>query len=322
MKIVLDMDTGVDDAVAMVLALNSPEVEVLAVTAVAGNARLEECERNSRLLAGLLAPERTPRIASGAAVPMIRPLLTAPEVHGADGLGGETGSLPEPSVKLEPVPAAELLAAIPRETAEPVSLIATGPLTNVALALEADREGIARYDRIIVMGGAFAVPGNTGPVAEFNFYVDPEAARIVMRSGLDVTVVPLDATTRVTFMRDDIAARPRTPELSPTPPADVPALIWRALNYYIDYQVSESGVEGGYMHDPLAVAALIDPGLVSTTDGLVDVCLSGPDRGRSALRAPGDDDPSVRVAFNVDESRFRALLDERVLTPLFGPSGR
>lgn len=317
MKLLLDMDTGVDDAVALALALNSPELDLVAVTTVAGNAPLAECERNTRLLVGLLAPGRLLRVAAGAAAPSVKPLLTAPEVHGEDGLGGARDSLPEPDVALDPTPAAELIVEILRESTEPITIVATGPLTNVARALEIDRGSVARCRRLVVMGGAFAVPGNTGPVAEFNFYVDPEAAEAVMSSGLEITVVPLDATTRSALPRADVAGRPGAAPRPPERPSDAASVLWRALSYYMDYQMSESGLDGGYMHDPIAVAAVIAPSVVKTARGTVTVCVDGPDRGRSAVRPPTAGSP-VRVAFDIDERSFLAMLEERVVTPVFG----
>lgn len=329
MKVVLDMDTGVDDALALVLAMNSPELEVVAVTTVAGNAPVEECTRNCLLLLELLAARApaagrrgaraappaasAPIVARGAAAPLKKPLLTAPEVHGPDGLGGDLGSLPEPLLKPSPLPAHEVLTSLAKTHPGELTLIATGPLTNVATALEHDRAAMEAYRRIVVMGGAFFVPGNTGPVAEFNFYVDPEAADAVMRSGLDITLVPLDATTRAPLMRQSLPAPAREPWPSAARPGrDLGAILHRALDYYMRYQRGESGLDGGYMHDPLAVTAVIEPSLVTASADSVNIVLEGTDRGRAALRAPLAAG-KAEVVFDVACEEVLALLGTRVL---------
>ena len=336
MKLVLDTDTGVDDAFAIALALNSPEIELLALTTVAGNAAVTECTRNCLLLGELLMPAAPPPVAEGAAAPLVKTLLTAPEVHGGDGLGGTPGTLPVPSRGAVDRPAHEVLIEAGRRDPGAVTLVATGPLTNLALALEADPDGLAAFQGIVVMGGAFGVPGNTGPVAEFNFYVDPEAADTVMLSGLNITLVPLDATTQVAVMRSELDGLPGWRPALRAPPdrgpsaADAAAsgslrdpraaalrsVLARALDYYIAYQRSESGLDGGYMHDPVTLASVLEPDLLEARSMSVRVVLDGDDRGRS--REGGTDDPPVRVATDVDGAAFMRLLTERVLRPVFG----
>lgn len=234
MKVVLDTDAGVDDAIAIVLAANSPEIELLAITTVAGNAPVQECTRNCLLLAELLWTGTAPVVAEGAAAPLAKDLLTAPEVHGPDGLGGELGSLPRPNLAPSPATAHEVLIETARGDPGEVTLVATGPLTNIATALERDPAAVAAFRRVVVMGGAFYVPGNTGPFAEFNFYVDPEAADQVMGAGLPVTLIPLDATTRSPLRQADLEGRPfhLQPPL-PKPGRDLAAIISRALDYYM-----------------------------------------------------------------------------------------
>jgi len=276
MKLVLDVDTGVDDAIAILLALNSPEAELEAITTVAGNAPVEECTRNCLLLVESLGADPAPTVAAGAASPLARELVTAPEVHGPDGLGGELGSLPRPRLAATQEPAHAVLASAASRVPGEATLVATGPLTNLAIALERDPVALAAYRRIIVMGGAFHVPGNTGPVAEFNFYVDPEAAAAVLTSGLNLTLIPLDATTRAPLRLSDLEGRPRHRLPPATRPGRNPAAILsRALDYYMRREFEESGLRGGYMHDPLAVAAAIAPGILTTSPAGVEVCLAG-----------------------------------------------
>jgi purine nucleosidase len=315
MKLVVDMDMGVDDAVALALAAGSTEAELLAVTSVAGNAPIEECTRNCLLLLELLGSEAP--VARGAAGPLARPLLTAQEVHGADGLGGFLGSLPEPLGDAIDAPATELLIDLPREYPEEITLVTTGPLTNVADALARDPEAVSLYRNVVCMGGAFDVPGNTGPVAEFNVYVDPEAAGVVLSSGLDITLVPLDATTEAVLPRGSVEGREWTPGPAPQRPGKSPAaVLHRALDHYMDFQFDESGLDGGYMHDPLTVAAAMCDGLLQTRRLDVAVGTRCGDRGRtegSAATGPG-----VHVAFGHDNAEFQRMLEERVLLPIFG----
>ena len=323
MKMVMDMDTGIDDAIAIALAAGSPEVELLAITSVAGNAPVELCTRNCLLLNELLGGDAV--VAAGSDRPLVKDLLTAQEVHGADGLGGHAGSLPEPTTNAIAEPASELLTRLPMEHAGEITLVTTGPLTNVALALRTDPDAVAAYARIIVMGGAFDVPGNTGTVAEFNIYVDPEAAALVLGSGLDITLVPLDATTGAVLMRSALAPRERARGLpAERPRRDVAAILHRAIDHYMDFQFDESGLNGGYMHDPLAVAAALAPGILETRDMCIDVVTTGSDRGRT-VRAPAQAHAAaqgrgVHVAFGHNNGAFTQLLEERVLRPVFGAS--
>ncbi|MFH1501748.1 MAG: nucleoside hydrolase [Candidatus Eisenbacteria bacterium] len=342
-RTVIDTDTGVDDALAVLLAARSPELDVAAMTTVAGNAGVAECTRNVLLLAELAWPGSPPPVAAGAAAPLRRPLTTAPEVHGEDGLGGAPGSLPQPALIPTDTPAHDVLIETARADPGNVTLMATGPLTNLAMALARDPGSLARFRRIVVMGGALRVAGNTGPHAEFNFYVDPEAADIVLRAGLDVTVVPLDATTAVELSRErleempgwrdalalalDLTAEPRAggesdgergsaPGVHVSPDDLLRVAVARALDHYIRFQFVESGLDAGYMHDPVALASAIAPGLLGTVETPLRVTTDGPERGRSVEAA--DARRPVRVAVNADRTAILELLTERVLKPLFG----
>jgi purine nucleosidase len=321
MKMVLDTDTGIDDAVAIAMAAGSPEVELLAITSVAGNAPVALCTRNCLLMNELLGGGAI--VAEGASGPLSRGLLTAQEVHGADGLGGRLGSLPRPSSSPVDEPACDLLARLPEEHPGEITLVTTGPLTNVALALSARPHALDDYAGIICMGGAFDVPGNTGPFAEFNIYVDPEAAALVLCAGLDVTLVPLDATTGAVLTRRALQSHERARGLPrDVPGADAAAILHRALDHYMEFQLDESGLDGGYMHDPLAVAAALDAGLLRTKETVLGVVTDGPERGRT-VRASSTTHAATRgrgalVAFGHDEGRFLELLEERALRPVFG----
>ncbi len=319
-RILIDADTGVDDALAIALASNSPELSVVAITTVAGNAEVGECTRNSLLLAESLWGEEPPPVAEGATSPLEEALTTAPEVHGDDGLGGARETLPSPATTKVGEPAHEFLARVAAEHAGEITLVATGPLTNLALAHRANPDALSAFRRIVVMGGAFEVPGNTGPVAEFNFYVDPRAADIILGAGLDVTVVPLDVTTGVMVRREELRALPSwRSSLRAAGPSALKTLapvIARAIDHYVRYQFAESGLDAGYMHDPVAMSAALAPGLVGTREVPVRVITEGPDRGRSVEADDGR--PPVKVAVNVDKVAVRGLIHTRVLAPLFG----
>jgi len=338
--VVLDMDTGVDDAVALVLALISEELDVRAITSVAGNAPVDACTRNNVLISELIDEHCAPPVARGAEAPLLRPLVIAPEVHGEDGLGGLWHSLPDPhSTARIDEPAHEVIARISREALsnrrrveigtagenggdEPVPragdgpvLIATGPLTNLGLALREDPHALDGYERIVIMGGAFDAPGNTGPVAEFNFYVDPDAADLVMGSGRPITLVPLDVTT-TTVLPSSMLALYAADRVFPRPGLCLGRILHRALDYYIAFQKWESGLPGGYMHDPLAVATVLHPEYFETTDATVRVLTDGPDRGRSVACSP-EPGRTAQVVSSVDAPLFISMLEDRVLIPVF-----
>ncbi|HEX2505289.1 MAG TPA: nucleoside hydrolase, partial [Gaiellaceae bacterium] len=188
--IVIDCDPGHDDAIALLLALASPEVEVLAVTTVAGNQTLDKTTGNALRVLELAGREDVP-VAAGAAQPLVRDIRVAIEVHGESGLDGP--DLPEPATRAVAESAVELLARVAEEAREPVTLVPVGPLTNVAAFLDERPQAAERVARIVLMGGAVA-EGNVTPAAEFNIWADPEAAARVFASGLDVTMVGLDVT--------------------------------------------------------------------------------------------------------------------------------
>ena len=322
--IVIDTDPGVDDALAIVLALRSPELRVELMTTVAGNAGIRAVTDNARRLLALLDPEEPPRLVRGAARPVRGRLNTALDVHGDDGLAGLSrlrdrgGRLLFPASG-GPVPsgegAAHAIVAKAREHGEKLTIVALGPLTNLARALQADAGSMRRVGRLIVMGGAIETPGNVTAAAEFNFHVDPVAADRVLTSGIRITLVALDVTQRVrlpwSLVRDTLRGN-RSP-------------LARALRHFTRPLASRD--LGMPLHDPLAMALAIDPGLVRTrplpvrveTGGVHTRGMSIADRQpvRSVRRTGEDadrsDPPLVDVAFDVDAGRVLDLLAERVL---------
>ncbi|OLB96166.1 MAG: hypothetical protein AUH30_13375 [Candidatus Rokubacteria bacterium 13_1_40CM_68_15] len=291
--LVIDTDPGVDDALALLLAWGSPGVRVEAVTTVAGNVPLGQCTLNLFRLLALRRPEPWPVVAAGADAPLARPLRTAEGYHGADGLGA-LGDWPE--VEAEPAlpNAIDLIVDMGRRHGERLTLVALGPLTNLALACEADLAAMRRIGRVVAMGGAVDVPGNVTPTAEFNFHVDPEAAARVLDAGLRLDLVPLDATGQATVTRAELE---RALGARPGPrAARVLAFTQHAF-----------AREGGRLtlHDPLAVGAAFDETLLSWEPARLRIGGDGETR-----RAGGH--PNCRIAVGVETERFVSVLLQRL----------
>jgi purine nucleosidase len=294
LTVLVDTDPGIDDALALLLAWGSPELSVVAITTVAGNVPLEMGTRNVCRLLALCRPDPAPRVAAGAAGPLSRPLVTAIRYHGEDGLG----DLPDwPDQDLPPTSGngVELMVETARRFGRDLTLVALGPLTNVALALESDPRAMASIGRLVAMGGAVDVPGNVTPSAEFNMHVDPEAAARVVAAGLPLDLVPLDATRQAVLPRADLLSA-----LSATPgrlASRIAAFTERGFR--VDTQ---RGTPGMVLHDPLAVGVAVDPGFVEWEPVRLRV---GPDG--ETRRVAGA--PNARMATRVDTARFlRTLL--------------
>jgi pyrimidine-specific ribonucleoside hydrolase len=292
---VIDTDPGIDDALALLYAWASPRLTVEAVTTVAGNVPVTTATMNVLRLLDLAQPTERPVLARGAAAPLHRTLRTATGYHGADGLGDVDGW---PVVDADAVPAnaIDVLVGAARGHADHLTLVALGPLTNVALAFEADGEAMRRIARVVAMGGAVDVPGNVTPTAEFNLWGDPEAARVVLESGRTIDLVPLDATRQVALPRSDLEAALRG--LPPVTVARVLAFCERGFR--VD---ASRGRPGMILHDPLAVGVAIDPTFVAWEPARLSV---GPD-GETRRTAGA---PNCRFAGTVDVPRFLgAFLD-------------
>ena len=297
-RIVLDCDPGHDDAIAMLLALASPEVELLGVTTVHGNQTIEKTTLNALKMLELAGRSDIP-VARGADRPLVRELVIADHVHGDSGLDGP--SLPEPRVRPVDQDAVSLLA----ELLEPgVVLVPTGPLTNVALLLE--RHPDVRPERIVLMGGAIGL-GNFTPAAEFNIWADPEAAAQVFASGLNVTMVGLDVTHQAIVGPERVA---RYREMG-----TIGAVVAELLEFFSQFHRRTYGWNGSPVHDALAVAHVIQPGLLETANRHVavetdsDLC-----RGRTLvdLYHRTTAEPNAHVAVNVDAAAFLDLLEARI----------
>ena len=302
--VLIDCDPGQDDALALLLALASPELEVLGVTTVAGNQTVDKTTANAlRVLE--LAGRTDIRVAAGADRPLVGELVVAADAHGETGLDGV--DLPPASTEAVDEPAVDFLAARLEESERPVTLVPLGPLTNVALLLDAQPEAAKRVERIVLMGGAIR-EGNQTPSAEFNIWIDPEAAARVFESGLDVTMVGLDVTNKAVLTNADADSLRGT-----GPVGDAAAAM---LDFYLGFynQAYEHG--GAPIHDAVAVAHVFRADLLTVVDRHVAIDDSkGPCRGRTIVdmrRRRQGPAPNAHVALDIDAAAFRALLVERL----------
>lgn len=318
-KVIIDTDPGVDDALALILALRSPELEVKAIVTVGGNVPVEQTTKNALRVLEILKPPDPPVVAKGEQPSWRKGRIRADSVHGRDGLGELHRFLDDQGRPLYPEcePPSdlyeaqevyrELLSSYPDE----ILLITLGPLTNLARLLDSYGRK-PRFQGVIAMGGAIGVPGNVTPVSEFNIYADPEAARAVFSSGLDITLVPLDVTTKVRVSAE------RFHELLAERIDPVTQFIFHATQRGFEYMERRTGQCTICLHDPLAVAVAIDPSLVETLSLQVDVETKGALTSgmtvadRRAIREEFKRPPNMKVALKVDSQRVLRIFEERV----------
>ena len=254
-KIIIDTDPGQDDAVAILLALASPdEIEVLGITAVAGNVPLSLTEKNARIVCEL-AGRSDIGVYAGCAHPLKRKLVTAEHVHGKTGLDGP--ELPEPKIKLKEKHGVDfIIDTLMQEPENSVSLCPLGPLTNIATAMLKEPRITSRIKQIVLMGGAYFEVGNITPAAEFNIFVDPDAAKIVFASGIEIVVMPLDVTHKalVTTQRNEAFRQLKTP---------VGVAVAEMTDFFERFDKDKYGSAGAPLHDPCVTAYLIDPTIFS-----------------------------------------------------------
>jgi inosine-uridine nucleoside N-ribohydrolase len=302
-RVILDCDPGHDDSIALMLALGSPEVELLGVTTVAGNHTLAKTTANAIRVLDHLGREAIP-VAAGAQRPLVREGHFTGRDHGETGLDGP--DLPPPAREPESEHAIDWIARTLATTSDPVTLVATGPLTNVALFIARYPELANRMERIVLMGGAIG-EGNITPAAEFNIWADPEAAQRVFSSGLDLTMVGLDVT-RKALMTQTHADRLLTAGRAGRLVADL-------YSFYSRHHEQRYGWNGAPVHDALAVAQVIDGSLIQTSYCGV-VVDTGPElsRGRTYVDRWGAAGwrANCHVAVDVDAERFLELLVERI----------
>jgi inosine-uridine nucleoside N-ribohydrolase len=301
--IILDCDPGHDDAIALLLAVASPEVELIGVTTVAGNQTIDKTTNNALRILELAGRSDIP-VYRGADRPFIRPQDVAAHVHGESGLDGP--DLPQPATREQDVHAVDYLANEIRARDGKVTLIPTGPLTNIGLlfALHPD----ARPERIVLMGGSIG-EGNRTPAAEFNIWADPEAAQRVFLEGLDTTMVGLDVTHRAQIT-DEHTERMRGA-------GRVGKVVAELMDFYARFHKSRyPDLAGAPMHDPVCVAHVIDPSLMTVLDAWIEVdCSGGTSWGRTNVdwrHREHFGEPNAKVGVDIDGDRFAELIVQRI----------
>ncbi|WP_261809394.1 pyrimidine-specific ribonucleoside hydrolase RihA [Levilactobacillus humaensis] len=264
-KIIMDCDPGHDDALNMMLALANPEIDLLAVTSSAGNQTPEKTLNNAMRLLTLMHHQEIP-VAGGNRTPLMKPLETAGNVHGKSGLDG--AELAEPDFKVQDMTAIELIAKTLRESDDKVTLVVTGPMTNIALFLRVYPELKSKIERIVFMGGAMGL-GNWTPSVEFNIYVDPEAAKIVLNAGIPLTMAPLNVTHKAQILK---------PEIESLDEIDNPvAHAFRGLLSFFEvyHENPKWGFKGAPLHDPCTIAWMLHPEMFKSELMNVDVETEG-----------------------------------------------
>jgi len=303
-RVAIDVDTGVDDALALLLALRSPELSVEAVTTVNGNVSVETATRNTRLVLDVAQAPPGLLLAQGAPRPLVRESVHSTFVHGADGLGNAASVYPPPKHPVIEKDAATLLLELIGRYGDALTLVSLGPMTNLALAARRDPGEFRRVGEVVQMGGAVRRPGNITPTAEFNIYVDPEAAAEVVATGVRLRLVPLDATTGALLPRAELR------RLALERDSAAFQFIREITVVIFDFYQQRLGLEGFHPHDPMALAAAIDPTLLTWERMRLEVRTDEAERGRT-VGTPDEDSP-VLVATGVDAGRFLPFLTDRI----------
>ncbi len=303
--LIIDCDPGQDDAVALLLAMASPELQVLGITTVAGNVSVEKTSRNARQICELAGRPQM-GVYAGCPRPLLRPLQTAEEVHGKSGIDG--ANLPEPQMPLGSLHAVQYLIETLMAAQEPVTLALLGPMTNLAVALVQQPRIVERIRRLVFMGGS-AFEGNTTPAAEFNIFTDPHAAQIVLSAGIpEVVMLGLNVTQQV-------LSTPERIERIRALGTRVGQTVADMLAFYGQFDIRRYGLPGGPLHDPCVVAYLLQPQLFELKPCYVEVETASPlNLGRTVVDRWGlsGRPANVQVAFGVDAEGFYRLLTERL----------
>lgn len=306
-KIIIDTDPGQDDAVAILLALASPdEIDVLGLTIVAGNVPLDLTQKNARIVCELAGKPET-KVFAGCDHPLVHRLVTAEHVHGETGLNGP--NLPDPTMPLQDMHAVDfIIETLRREPQNSVTLCPLGPLTNIALAMRKAPDIIDKIKEIVLMGGAYFEVGNITPAAEFNIYVDPEAAAVVFGSGVPIVVMPLDVTHKalVTKARNDALRSLGSP---------VGVAVAQMTDFFERFDKEKYGSNGAPLHDPCVTAYLIKPELFSGRHINVEIeTKSDLTRGMTVADWWGVSDrrPNALFMGGIDADGFFDLLTERL----------
>ncbi len=301
-KIILDCDPGHDDAIALLMAAHHPELELLAITTVAGNQTIEKTTLNALKVCSLAKIRNVP-IAMGMDRPLVRPARYASDIHGASGMDGP--NVPEPDIELAPHHAVDLLIELLLNSEGDITLIPTGPLTNIAMAIRREPAIVPKIQAISLMGGAIGI-GNVTPAAEFNLWFDPEAASIVFQCGRPITMVPLEVTHQA-LATEEIVSRLRTTN---RPVATFAADL---LVFFAESYKNVFGFSAPPVHDPCAVAAVLEPDIIQAAEMYVEIeTMSELSAGRTVCDVYGKLGKPVnaRVGYGLDVERFWGLLVE------------
>src|SRR5690349_1412353 len=303
-RIIIDTDPGVDDALTFLLALASPEIQLEALTTTQGNVTLEKATSNALSVLELGCASHIP-VARGSLLPLVQPLRASAAVHGESGIGNSR--LPEP--KATPVPGHAVDYLIERVLAEPkeISIFPIGPLTNIAMAVRKEPRFAKAVKELVIMGGAILEHGNMTPLAEFNIYVDPHAAHIVFHSGIPITLIPLDVTHKCLLKQEHVD---RLMQID----SPVSRFIRDAMEVYLQASF-EMGFQGSSLHDPLTLATIIAPELLTLQEYYVDVDISGGvSMGKTFADIPNvlKQPANMKVAMSVRGDGFIELFLERM----------
>jgi purine nucleosidase len=264
-RIIIDTDPGIDDSLAILLALASPEIQLEGLTVVHGNSSTKQGVINALSVLELAGASHIP-VAYGCDLPLVQPSLLAPETHGNKGLG--YARLPDPRSRPIVQKGSDFLIEQIMSNPGEITLVAVGPMTNIALAIRQEPRIVEAVKEVFVMGGALRHEGNTTPLAEFNTYVDPHAAHIVYHSGMPITLTPLDVTYQCILLAEDVARLQRID-------SPIPDFIADATRFYMEFHDEYQGIQGCVINDPLTLALTFTPDLCNYEEQYVDVDISG-----------------------------------------------
>jgi len=305
-KVILDCDPGHDDAIAILLAARHPDIELLAITTVAGNQSIEKTTLNALKVCSLAGIRDVP-VAMGMERPLVRPARHAPDIHGESGLDGP--HIPEPAIELAPQHAVDLLIDLLLNSDGDITIVPTGPLTNIATAMRREPAIVPRIQAISLMGGAIGL-GNTTPAAEFNIYTDPEAAAVVFACGRPITMCPLEVTHQA-LATEEVLGRLRG--------ADRPVATFAAdlLDFFADSYRNVFGFPSAPVHDPCAVAAVVDPTILQAQNMHVEIETKGEwTSGRTVCDVYNTlgKAANARVGYALEVERFWDMVIGTILT--------
>ncbi|KAL9228887.1 hypothetical protein vseg_004417 [Gypsophila vaccaria] len=314
-KMIIDTDPGIDDAMAIFVALKSPEVDVIGLTTIFGNVYTTLATKNALHLLEVAGRSDIP-VAEGSHVTITNctKLRIADFVHGADGLGNQ--NFPPPNGKAIGQSAAAFLVEQAEKYPGDITLVALGPLTNVALAIQLDPAFVKNIGKIVVLGGAFGVNGNVNPAAEANIFGDPDAADIVFTSGADILAIGINVTHQVIYTDADR-------EKLAVSEGKLGQYLCKIFDVYYNYHYDAYNTRGVYLHDPATIIAAIDPSVVTWTEGVVRVQTTGIMRGltllynnqkKFAYETEWSNKPSVKVAVTVDAPKVVKMVTDRLMS--------